>query len=96
MGISNCSDRLRIRVWKTGCSNLTRLGKDRRRPLTKGVETRSLYRKLARNAPPTYERRTGSMELRGAYRGLTMVIGLDDWAFCPNGGAWLVGNTIAV
>lgn len=64
--------------------------------LSKGVETGSLYRHLLKIAPPINHRRTGSMELRGAYRGLTVVIALDDWTFCPSGGRWLVGNQINI
>jgi hypothetical protein len=64
--------------------------------LSKGVETGNLYRRLAKIAPPTNHRRTGSMELRGAYRGLTVMITLDDWTFCPSGSRWLVGNQIGI
>ena len=64
--------------------------------LTKGVETGNLYRHLAKIAPGINHRRTGSMELRGAYRGLTVVVALDDWTFCPGGDRWLVGNQISI
>jgi len=64
--------------------------------LSKGIETGSLYRQLIKLSPPTHDRRIGSMELRGTHPGLTVVIGLDDWTFCPSGGRWLVGNQIAI
>ena len=65
--------------------------------LTKGVEKGELSRRLERLAPvPNPERRLGSMELRGGYPGLTIVLSFDDWIFCPMGTAWIVGNTIAI
>lgn len=64
--------------------------------LTKGIETGALFQLLAKTAAPEYPRATGSMELRGAYRGLTVVILLDDWTFCPIGNSWRAGNQIAI
>src|SRR5919109_2843616 len=73
----------RLHLWRFNESPLwidaAREGALQETALTKGIETRGLYGQLAEIAPPTYARRTGSMELRGAYRGLTIVIGLDDW-----------------
>jgi hypothetical protein len=44
----------------------------------------------------TYERRTGSVELRGSDSGLVLVLGMDDYGFAPSAGRWLWGNTLAL
>ncbi len=65
--------------------------------LSKGIERGELFRHLEKVAPlPDPERRLGSMELRGAYPGLTVVLGFDDWTFCPIGNSWIPGNQIAI
>ena len=65
--------------------------------LTKGIAKGELFERLNRLAPvPNPERRLGSMELRGAYPGLTVVLDSDDWLFCPMGTEWHVGNHIAL
>src|SRR6266536_1043632 len=57
--------------------------------LSKGIERGELFRHLEKVAPmPDPERRLGAMELRGAYPGLTVVLGFDDWTFCPIGNSW--------
>jgi hypothetical protein len=63
--------------------------------LSKGIERGKLFRRLEKLAPlPNPERRLGSMELRGAYRGLTVVLSFDDWMFSPIGTSWIPGNRI--
>ena len=65
--------------------------------LTKGIAKGELFRRLERLAPVSNpERRLGSMELRGAYPGITVVLNFDDWLFCPMGTAWIVGNRIEI
>jgi hypothetical protein len=65
--------------------------------LTKGIAKGELFRRLERLAPVSNpERRLGSMELRGAYPGITVVLGFDDWLFCPMGTAWIAGNRIEI
>ncbi len=77
--------------------DITREGAIERVMLSKGIEQGELFRRLEKLAPvPDPERRIGSMELRGAYPGLTIVLNLDDWIFCPIGTSWISGNTIAI
>jgi hypothetical protein len=77
--------------------DVTREGAIERVMLSKGTERGELFQRLEKLAPlPDPDRRLGSMELRGAYPGLTVVLRFDDWIFCPIGTSWTVGNTIAI
>jgi hypothetical protein len=69
----------------------------KRMMLSKGIGRRQLFRRLEQLAPlPDPARRLGSMELRGAYRGLTVVLDFGDWIFCPIGTSWTLGNRMAI
>ncbi len=75
--------------------DVTREGAIENLMVSKGIERGELFRRLEKLAPlPAPERRLGSMELRGAYRGLTVVLSFDDWMFSPIGASWIPGNRI--
>jgi hypothetical protein len=91
----------KLHLWRSGepplAIDITRAGAMERVMLSKGIERGKLFGRLEKLAPlPDPDRRFGSMELRGAYPGLTVVLGFDDWIFCPIGTSWIPGNRIAI
>ncbi|HEY1543064.1 MAG TPA: hypothetical protein VGG01_11695 [Xanthobacteraceae bacterium] len=55
------------------------------------------YRALVEQyGKPEFERPSGSAELRGSHRDLTVVISVDQMVLSPLGKAWCLGNKVAV
>lgn len=89
-----------LSIWrgeKRGPARRSRIGDFARDVQDAAAARGPLYAQLIKqHGAGPYQRRTGSVELRGSDNALIIVLTLDEYRFAPSAGRWLWGNTLTM